>query len=109
MVSVLNDGSRVHCIRKISFVPKYAEKDTLEHILHELGIGCADKTKRRYRAHCLNPDTMTRTTVIALDELLKRLNDRGVEYYPLRIAEIKRLILAAPSNVKNGLILSSFI
>jgi hypothetical protein len=65
MSAVRIDGPRVHCINRLPSVASEKEDDILELILQELGIGCAEQTKRRYRTHCLNPDKMTRTTVIA--------------------------------------------
>lgn len=109
MSSVRSEGPRVHCIRRVPVVTEVKEEDILELVLQELGIGCADKTKRRYRTHCLNPDLMTRTTVIALDVLGCKLKQQGARYYRLRIDEIRRLIWAAPYQVKRELKLHSLI
>lgn len=98
---------RVHRLKREVVIIAPLEVDTLENVLRELGNGMADRTKRRYRLHCINPELMTRTTVIALDQLSLDLRRRSAHFYSLRIEEIKRLIRAAPQSVKTGLKLKS--
>ena len=109
MSAVRIDGPRVHCINRLPSVASEKEDDILELILQELGIGCAEQTKRRYRTHCLNPDKMTRTTVIALDALCCKFKQQGMRYYRLRVEEIRRLIRAAPYSSRQELKLLSLI
>lgn len=79
---------RIHRLKREQVVQLPVVIDVLELVTKELSYGMADRTKRRYRLHCLNPSLMTRTTVIALDRLSEKLRLRSADFYALRIEEI---------------------